>query len=588
MCKSFFLQIVFLIVIIFILPLPGCGDNDSKDTNSTDGGKDTEPPVWPGDLDIDCSAIPAGPFPSELLVEDDIFEFADDLAFDGQGYFALMDEENLVTVGPDGQWSLTPLDPVLEDRTKGVRYLPDGRLVVAWNLANRVMQVFPDGSMRTWLGAMGEPALVMPKQVYPDSEGNVWLTEFSYYKLGEELSTDKISRVSPDGTLEVIAKGGIAHEPKGILYDERRKAVFFVAGLGMEIILGRIDIDRNGQPGEPVEVYSTQGATGEGIVMDGCGNVYVVDAMFTVNKDDIARLLRIRLDPEGNLDGDPETAVEVVARFAGWINNMQFGSGPGFSPSTIYGTGFLETGVFSVDVGVPGAPVPVPDFTKTPEMPPLGPDEPIDLEFCEFEVTVNYTGTQQGWLSSNAFDEWPARKQELGAYQVENPTYPYTDILQIIKPYTDGDPVTVLVRLDTEALIEAPFAQPLLTGRSDLIPVDCGNPSKFEVTLQDSYGGCPGETGLTSGDANAACSGPGEMCLDLNDHSVNASLCASFCGVDSECPVATADSVTLAKCRPIGEKKYCVMPCTSTADCPNNGAVCELTLAEGICVFPNG
>jgi hypothetical protein len=559
--------------VLSALSVPGCDDDDDA--------------PWPIDSSLDCKNLPVGPFTSELFLESDLVRFADDLAFDGQGHFALIDEEHIVLVDADAKTELVPLDAPFEDRTKGVRYTRDGRLLVAWNLAHRVMQVFPDGSVRTWL-----KELVMPKQIYPDFEDNVWLSEFSYYKLGEEISTDRLSRVTLDGTMTTIAQGGLAHEPKGVVYDERRRALFFVAGDGMELVVGRVDIAKDGTPGDPIAIHKRPGATGEGIAMDGCGNLYVIDAMFTTEKENKSRLLRLHLDEQGDTlirpgpDGRPEGVVDEVARFAGWVNNFQFGSGPGFSPTTVYGTGFLETGVFSVDVGLPGAPVPVPDFTKVPAVPAMGPDEPIDLEFCEFEVTVNYTGTQTGWLSVTSWDEWPPSKQDIGLYEKENPVFPYTDIVPIIKPYTPGDPITVMARLDTVALIEEPFAEPLLTSRSSFQAVDCDNPPTFTVTLQDSYGACPGETGKTSTDADSACSGPGESCLDLNAQSVNASLCASVCTRDIECPVATADGTTAAVCKPIGEKSYCVIPCTTTGDCPTPGAACEPSLGDGICVFP--
>ena len=97
-----------------------------------------------------------------------------------------------------------------------------------------------------------------------------------------------------------------------------------------------------------MEVITIQNAKLDGLVMDACGNLYVVD-------QGASDIYRVKLDAAGAAMGN----AELMASFPKNVANAQFGSGDGFDPMTLYVAGNPGT-VYSIAVGVPGAPVPTP------------------------------------------------------------------------------------------------------------------------------------------------------------------------------------------------------------------------------------
>ena len=69
-----------------------------------------------------------------------------------------------------------------------------------------------------------------------------------------------------------------------------------------------------------------------------------------------SRVRRLQLDAAGNLIAD-----EILAEVPGSVTNFQWGSGDGFDSQSLYTIGFGGVS-YRIDVGVIGAPVPVPDF----------------------------------------------------------------------------------------------------------------------------------------------------------------------------------------------------------------------------------
>jgi sugar lactone lactonase YvrE len=97
-------------------------------------------------------------------------------------------------------------------------------------------------------------------------------------------------------------------------------------------------------------VAQIPGASLDGMVLDACGNVYAVD-------QGRSRLFRVRTDAVGAASAEPE----LLATFPKNVANAQFGSGPGFDPNTLYVAGNPGS-VFTLSLGVGGAPVPAPTF----------------------------------------------------------------------------------------------------------------------------------------------------------------------------------------------------------------------------------
>jgi sugar lactone lactonase YvrE len=274
----------------------------------------------------DCDVIPAGPFDPQLFI--DVFDGSEDLAFDGKGNIAGKLKTSIVLA--DAMGVTTPL-AMNVPQAYGLRYRADGALVVALPNDDKVVQVSPQG-MVTDLAT----GLVGPNGLYPDFDGTVWMTE---------IGANRVSRINPNGSVEVIATGVPAAQANGIVLDANRSLLFFT-----NYSQGRvrsIDLSPGGDPA-PKEVIVIADSKLDGLVMDACGHLYVVD-------QGDSELYRVKLDAAGAAVG-PE---ELLAKFPQNVANAQFGSGPGFDSKTIYATG-NPGAVYAVPVGVPGAPVPTP------------------------------------------------------------------------------------------------------------------------------------------------------------------------------------------------------------------------------------
>ena len=274
----------------------------------------------------ECDNIPAGPFDPKLVL--DVFDGSEDLAFDGKGKIAAKMKQSIVLA--DAAGTTTPL-AMNVPQAYGLRYRPDGALVVALPNDGKVVQVSPEG-MVTDLATN----LIGPNGLYPDFDGNVWVTE---------IGVNRVSRINPNGSVDVIVTGQDAAQANGVVLDAARKILFFTNyGQGR---IRRVNMSPGGDP-TPKEVIVIPDSKLDGLVMDACGHLYVVD-------QGDSELFRVKLDAAGAAVGQEE----LLATFPQNVANAQFGSGAGFDPKTLYLAGNPGE-VYSVPVGVPGAPVPTP------------------------------------------------------------------------------------------------------------------------------------------------------------------------------------------------------------------------------------
>ncbi len=272
----------------------------------------------------DCSGLPMGPITPNL--ETDQFNGSEDLAFDGAGNIVGKQGGQIVAI--DANDTVTTL-AMLAGQSYGLRYGITGDLFVARPNAGTVVAVDPAGNVTDFAtgfaGANG---------VYPDFAGNVWVTD---------IGGNTVERFDAGGNPTTIASGVEATAPNGVVFDEVRNLAFFTNYI--EGIL--LSVDPSGAMA-PVEVGQVNGANLDGIVLDACGNVYAVD-------QGNSRLYRFDLDPAGALIGMPV----LLADFPTNVANAQFGSGAGWDAETLYVAG-NPGDVYSVVVGVAGAPVPTP------------------------------------------------------------------------------------------------------------------------------------------------------------------------------------------------------------------------------------
>lgn len=334
MKKPMFLPFAFFIgMATCCLFFFGCSESDEAPTS------------WPGDLDIDCETIPTGPFAGEVFTDD--LGFVEDLAFDGGGNMVFVSSGQLSSVDATGTVRSVATNPTL-GATAGSRYMPDGRLmVVVPTIGKEVVQIASDGTVTPFIDGFQ-----FPNSVYADFTGTLWVTD---------SDSHEAIRVNLEGEAEVVASGEVIKGTNGVVYDERRRSLFVTTGIFQPYMsVVRVDFDASGVAGDPVVVFEMDDANGDGMAMDGCGNIYFADNFNpegTEDEDKTSRIRRLKLDAAGNF-----VVAEIITEVPGSVTNFQWGSGDGFDSQSLYTIGFGGIS-YRIDVGVIGAPVPIPDFS---------------------------------------------------------------------------------------------------------------------------------------------------------------------------------------------------------------------------------
>lgn len=306
-----------LLVSLAAAPLVGCGgapedvEEDAQDLTRQQ-----------------CSALrlPNGSISASALGRP--FDGSEDFALDGRGNMIGKRGNDIVAANAAGQLKPGTVAS-LAGATFGLRFHPNGSLIGAMVNEGKIVSVAPNRSVTVLRSGLNGP-----NGVYVDRSGNVWFTEGG---------ANRVSRLAPNGDLRVFASGGNAQGANGIVVDEVAKRLYYT-----EYDKGRImRVDLTAPNPVPVEVWIIRGAKLDGLALDGCGNLYVIDLP---NQ----KLFRLRTNAKGEgLD------LKQLATFPTQISNIQFGSGPGFDPKSVYVVGYGGS-VFAVPVGISGARVPSP------------------------------------------------------------------------------------------------------------------------------------------------------------------------------------------------------------------------------------
>lgn len=290
----------------------GDTDGDTDDTGMTTGP--------PGPMS-DCNNLPALPVAYTILPAS---TGSEDFTFDTEGNMLGVSFDTYALTRTTYEGVATAILPSVSTWGRGVRVLSNGDYLVAEPDAGEILRITPAGSKTTILSTPDQPnGLAM----HPN--GMAYLTS----------GGGQLRRFDPDtGDLTVIDQGpsfdGITFSPdyRTLYYNSETGEVF------------QMSVDEQGLPtGEPslmVTIPLTKIL--DGMTMDECGNLYVVEMTGVV----------WRVSPELEL----EPAVEVGD--ATLMSAVNFGSGyGGWKADHLY---IMDLGgaVFEANIGVYSKPVP--------------------------------------------------------------------------------------------------------------------------------------------------------------------------------------------------------------------------------------
>lgn len=316
-------------------------DSDSDASTSTgDSDSDTNASTT-GIVDVDCDDLLQPPF--------DITQIAtiapgngEDLAMTGNGTFVIADGDTLVEMDGEGNatdW-LTGL-PYDED-ILGLRFAPDGTLYAAMGLNGSEIYAFTPGGATVLL----DSGLALSNGVHVDSAGMIWVSDYF---------GNSVNRIDPSGpTIEAVVTTN-ANNANGVFFDEQRGQVFWANYNSSQLWRAPVT---GGVVGTPVGVADLAGRS-DGIAMDECGNVYVVDQA-AIAGDAPCRIDRVPLDANGDAAG---AVVEIAGagELGNGCANMMFGYGFGNE----YDQAAFVTGqngnIYRIQLGVGGYPLALPE-----------------------------------------------------------------------------------------------------------------------------------------------------------------------------------------------------------------------------------
>jgi len=305
-----------------------------------------EPPTPHGpaapDVDVDverwtptCGALPdAVPVP-QLTTE--VVYLSEELAFDGRGALIAKKGEFLIAVPAHGASRYVSHDPALATLSLGLRYLADGDLAVAQpavadGLVARILRVHPDGGVEDLFTAAdmpaGLPPLIIPNALAADPAGGVFVTD---------SATSQVLHIGADRSVAALVVGPEAARAAGAAYDARQRVLYYTSG---EVVRA-IAVDAAGGPrGGSSVVATVPGGRLDGVVLDACGNLYVLDSDPAAGRFALYRVT-------------PGAAPHRLAVFDDLVSGVQFGAGPGFDDHSVY-VSSVAGKVFRVRVGVGG------------------------------------------------------------------------------------------------------------------------------------------------------------------------------------------------------------------------------------------
>lgn len=251
----------------------------------------------------------------------DKFNGSEDFTFDDAGGMVSRDGNDIVRIDAN---DMSTVLGTLNQSSFGLRFGPTKDLFIALPNQGKIVKL-PSGG-----GAITDfvTGLQGPNGVYPDLQGNLWVTEFG---------GGRVIKVDAQGQKTTIVSN--QSSPNGVVLDATRNLLFYTGYSAGNLF----HVDPAG--GQPTLVGNVSGAALDGLVLDQCGNVYAVD-------QGNSKIYRFHLDASATLVGTPE----LIATLPTNVANAQFGQ-TGFDANTLYTTGTPGI-VYALAIGVGGAPIP--------------------------------------------------------------------------------------------------------------------------------------------------------------------------------------------------------------------------------------
>lgn len=309
-------------LLVLVSACSGGGGNDNGDS---DGGQvDSDASVAEPDAMIvqaDCENIPALPATGSSVN----WRSSEDFTFDGEGnlWGISLEDMALHKITKDG--TRTVVKPNVSSWGRGIRFLPNGDLVVAEPDSGSLLRIKPDGASTVILGNISEPNGVA---IHPN--GMVYLTS----------ENGILYRIDPDSGFNThIVNGGPSLD--GITFSPDYRTLYYNTEGGRVFTM---PVDEDGVPegGGQTFVDLPEIEILDGMSMDECGNLYVVEMTGIV----------WRVTPEKVV----EKALEIGnGMFGGaFIAALNFGSGVGgWDAKSLYVMDLMGK-IYEVPMGVRG------------------------------------------------------------------------------------------------------------------------------------------------------------------------------------------------------------------------------------------
>jgi hypothetical protein len=304
-------------------------DTDTAAWDATQGGDSDAGALdtaVPATLVYDCANLPQGPFPLEAVPGAIASE---DIAYDNQGNLIGSNNKAIFKTKFGGKGKVWI--PGVDQRA-GMRFLPNGKLAVCDDKLGRILLFDQDGSQSVLV-----QGLSYPNGITTDLKGFIYVTEHD---------GNRVLRIHPyTGAYTVLTKE--IKNPNGIIFDPSFSHLYIGSFATGSIY--KLALSPQGVPGKLVTWASPIGPGGllDGIGVDACGNVYVCEYGAT----DIWRI-----PPSGS----PAVKIIDASTDQTYLPNLQWGTGQGWDPMSIYIPDGWKIGVWRVQLGVPSAPRPFP------------------------------------------------------------------------------------------------------------------------------------------------------------------------------------------------------------------------------------